>query len=1097
MRFPLRSVTVCLSLGLFLGAAQGAVAQGARMLRDPDVGRNHIVFVHANDLWLVGRDGGDALRLTSSDGAETSPAFSPDGRWIVFSGQYGGNTDVFLIPASGGEPRRLTWHPGADVVQGWTADGEILFRSGREGRPTRVARFFTVGVDGGLPVALDVPQAFHGEMSADGAWLAYQEIGYWDPEWRNYRGGQAQPVSVVSTANWERRTPPWEGERQMAPVWMDGVVYYLSERDWAANVWSWDPQTGDERQLSFHSDFDVKSLGAGYGVVVYEQGGYLHELNPTTGDTRQLVVEVARDMNWARTRWEEVPVNRLRDARLSATGKRALFEYRGDLFTVPAEEGSWRNITRSPGVADRHAVWSPEGDRIAWFNDDGGEYGLMVADQDGNNARRIDIPDPTFYFVPTWSPDGTRLAFTDTDYRVLIVDLASGDLTHVDTDRYAHPQRTMNPVWSPDSRWIAYSRRLDNQLRAIFVHDTESGDTRQLTDGMADAITPVWDAAGKYLYFLASTDYGLNTGWLDMTSYDRPVTRALYVALLQDEEASPFLPLSDEEKAEEEAAEAEEDEEDEDEDRDSHSGDSAETPEVVIDFEGIAGRIIDAPDLPLRNYQGLAEGPEGYVFVAEVIPNERGVKLHRYSIEDREPTDYLEGVLAATVSPDRKKLLYRSGSNWTIVSTSGSPPKGSDGRLSLGDMRIRVEPRAEWAQMLRDGWRFMRDFLYVDNQHGAPWNDVWDWYSAWLPDVNHRSDFNHLLDMLSGEIAVGHSYVRGGDYPDLTNPRTGLLGVDLEESNGYYRITRIYTGEDWNPGLQGPLAMPGLNVAEGDYLVAIDGRALTSPTNPFLLLEGTAGRTITVAVNDRPSTDGARQVVVEPVSSEYQLRSWAWVEHNRQKVYDMSDGRLAYVWLPNTGRGGYTYFNRMYFAQQDKQGAVIDERNNGGGSAADYFVEVLGRELTGYFNSRAGDRKPFTQPMAGLWGPKVMVINELAGSGGDLLPYLFRFKGVGPLVGTRTWGGLVGTWDTPPLIDGGRFVAPRGGFIDVNGEWAVEAEGVAPDIEVRNDPRPVIDGHDPQLEAAVQEALRLLETEAVTLLPEPPAPIRYRRPERR
>jgi tricorn protease len=390
----------------------------------------------------------------------------------------------------------------------------------------------------------------------------------------------------------------------------------------------------------------------------------------------------------------------------------------------------------------------------------------------------------------------------------------------------------------------------------------------------------------------------------------------------------------------------------------------------------------------------------------------------------------------------------------------------------------------------------MRDFLYVDNVHGAPWNDVWEWYSPWLDDVSHRSDFNHLLDMVSGEVAVGHSYVRGGDYPDLPSPRTGLLGADLEEADGFYRIARIYSGEGWTPGLTGPLSVPGMDVNEGDYLLAIDGRALRAPTNPFMLLEGTAGRTITITVNDRTSLDGARDVVVQPTSSEGQLRSWAWVEHNRRLVDEMSGGRLAYVWLPNTGRGGYAYFNRMYFAQQDKQGAVIDERNNGGGSAADYFVEVLGRELTGYFNSRAGDRKPFTQPMAGLWGPKVMIINERAGSGGDLLPYLFRFKGVGPLIGTRTWGGLVGTWDTPPLIDGGRYVAPRGGFFDVDGEWAVEGEGVAPDIEVRNDPRSMVAGRDSQLERAVQEALRLLETQAVELQAEPAAPIRWRRPGR-
>jgi tricorn protease len=1065
-------------------APQNGEAQGTRLLRDPDVGPNHIVFVHANDLWLAPRGGGDALRLTSGEGAETDPAFSPDGRSIAFTGQYGGNTDVYVIPATGGEPVRLTWHPGADVVQGWTPDGDVLFQSGRHGQPTRLWQLYTVGTGGGFPEPLAVPQAYQGEMSADGNWLAYQEIGLWDPEWRNYRGGQAQPVSVVSTRDWERVTPPWEGERQLAPVWLDGVVYYMSERDWASNVWSWNPRTGEEQQLTHHADFDVKSLGAGSGVVVYEQGGYLHELNPSTGASRQLDIRVARDLNWARRRWEDVSATGLRDARLSPTGKRALFEQRGDLFTVPVESGSWRNITSTSGVADRHAVWSPDGAQIAWFNDDGGEYGLVVADQYGNNQRRIPIADPTFYFVPEWSPDGTRLAFTDTDYRVLVMDVASGELTHVDTDRYAHPQRTMNPVWSPDSRWIAYARRLDNQLRAIFVHDTETGETRQLTDNMADAITPVWDASGKYLYFLASTNYALNTGWLDMTSYDRPVTRTLYVALLQGSEVSPFMPASDEE---EESEEGEGD----------RQGDQADPPDVVIDFDGIARRIVDAPGLPSRNYTGLMPGPEGRVFVREAVPNQQGTTLHRYTLEDRESEEFLQRVNAITVSHDRKKLLYRSGSSWTVVDAGGGPPRnGAGDRLALNGMRVQIDPRAEWSQMLRDGWRFMRDFLYVDNQHGAPWDDVWEWYSPWLEDVNHRSDFNHLLDIVSGEVAVGHSYVRGGDYPELVNPRTGLLGVDLAEDDGHYRITKIYSGEDWTPGLTGPLAVPGMDVDEGDYLLAIEGHELRPPTNPFMVLEGTAGRAITITVNDRTSMDGARTLVVEPVPNERQLRGWAWVEHNRDVVDEMSGGRLAYVYLPNTGQGGYTYFNRMYFAQQDKQGAVIDERNNGGGSAADYIVEVLDRELTGYFNSRAGDRKPFTQPMAGLFGPKVMVINERAGSGGDLLPHLFRFKEVGPLIGTRTWGGLVGTWDTPPLIDGGRFVAPRGGFIDANGEWAVEAVGVAPDIEVRNDPRPVIEGHDPQLERAVQEALRLLETQRVVLKPEPPAPVRYRRPRR-
>lgn len=1048
-----------------------------RFLRQPSVSATEIAFVHANDIWVVGRDGGNARRLTTDDGAETEPAFSPDGRWIAFTGQYGGNQDVYLVPAEGGQPQRLTWHPGADVVQGWTADGDILFRSGREAVPTRLWTFYSVSPDGGFPSKLPVHQAYQGEMSDDGSMLAYQEIGLWDPGWRNYRGGQAQPIRVVSTETLELEAPSWEGERHLDPTWMDGVVYYMSERDWASNVWAYDPSTGEDRQLTRHADFDVMSLDAGHGVVVYEQAGYLHELDPGSGDTRQLNIRAAGDQNWARSRWEDVGGNQLTNARLSPTGTRALFQHRGDIFTVPVEEGSWRNLTRTPGVADRHPVWSPDGSRIAWFNDASGEYQLVVADQDGGNARTVEIDEPTFYFVPTWSPDGTRLAFTDTHYRVLVLDVESGDLRHVDTDRYAHPQRSMNPVWSPDSRYLTYARRLDTQLRAIIVHDTQTGENHQITDGMADAIAPVWDESGDYLYFLASTNYGLNTGWLDMTSFDRPVTRALYVAILEGDGASPFLPRSDEE---------------------GEGGDSDEdaAPEAArdLDLEEMASRIVPAPNLPLRNYTALYPGPEGHVFVAEAVPLEPGTTLHRYSLEDREAMEFGTGVAFATVSDDRSKIMTRSGQSWNVNGTAGPAPGASSGRLALGGMRVRVEPQAEWAQMLRDGWRFMRDFLYVDNQHGAPWDDVWSWYSEWLPDVQHRSDFGHLLDMLSAEIAVGHSYVRGGDFPDQTNPRTGLLGADLTVEDGHYRIARIYSGESWNPNLTGPLSHPGLGVAEGDFIVAIDGEPLSAPTNPFELLEGTAGRTVVLAVNGQPTLDGARDIVVEPVGNEGQLRSWAWVEGNRRRVDELSGGRLAYVYLPNTGQGGYTYFNRMYFAQQDRQGAVIDERNNGGGSAADYIVDLMARELTGYFNSKAGDKKPWTQPMAGLFGPKVMIINERAGSGGDLMPYLFRFRGVGPLIGTKTWGGLVGTWDTPPLLDGGSFVAPRGGFFDVNGEWAVEAEGVAPDIEVHNTPREVADGRDPQLEAAVAEALRRLETEAVDFRPEPAPPVRYRRP---
>ncbi|HZD03397.1 MAG TPA: hypothetical protein VE173_00720, partial [Longimicrobiales bacterium] len=511
-------------------------------------------------------------------------------------------------------------------------------------------------------------------------------------------------------------------------------------------------------------DFDVKSLGAGDGVVVYEQAGYLHVLDPATGDSHRIEVEAAGDLTWAEPRWEEVSANQLGNAGLSPTGKRAVFEYRGEIFTVPAEKGSWRNLTRSSGVADRYPSWSPDGSKLAWFDDEGGEYGLVIADQDGGNRRRITIPDASYYYDPVWSPDGTRLAFTNTDFRVLVMDVPTGRITDVDGEAYAVPQRSLSQAWSPDSRYVSYTKRLDNLLRAVFVYDAETGETHQVTDGMADAITPVWDQSGKYLYLLASTDVALNTSWLDMTSYDRPVTRSLYLVLLEDGEASPFLPRSDEEGG----ATADEEEggggQAEQGGQGSRGGRNrpAEAPEVAIDFEGIGSRIVDAPGLPPRNYQGLVAGPEGHVFVLEPGGGgggrggggggRGGSALQRYSVEDREAEEFVTGVGAVAVSQDRKHLLYRSGSNWSIVGTDRAPGSNA-GRLALDGLRVRIEPIEEWAQMLREGWRYMRDYLYVDNTHGAPWDDVWNWYSAWLPDVGHRSDFNALLDMVSGEIS--------------------------------------------------------------------------------------------------------------------------------------------------------------------------------------------------------------------------------------------------------------------------------------------------------------------------------------------------------
>lgn len=1063
-----------------LGTAN-VMAQGTMLLRQPTISSNQIVFVYANDLWIVSKDGGDARRLTSNEGQESLPHFSPDGKWIAFTGQYDGNTDVYLIPVEGGQPQRLTWHPGVDNVTGWTPDGEnVLFASGRESVPTRESKIYKISKKGGMEEALEIPRAVAGEISEDGKYMAYQQIGFWDPEWRNYRGGQAKPIWIVDLKTLAlKQTPQTDNERHTDPVWLNNIVYFLSERDYANNVWSFNPTNNELKQLTFHSDFDVKSLDAGGGQIVYEQGGYLHVLNISNGQSKKLVINVRGDFHWARERWEEVKPANLINASLSPTGQRALFEYRGEIFTAPKEKGDWRNISNNPAAADRYPVWSPDGKKIAWFSDASGEYQLMIGDQEGlEKPKAITLPNPTFFFRPAWSPDGKYVAFTDTDYNLWSVDVLSGVSKKVDTERYAHPNRSLNPVWSPDSKWIAYARLEDNHYKTIKVYNVETGQSLQLTDDMADAISPVWDANGKYLYFLASTNFGLNTGWLDMSSFDRPITRALYVIVLNKDDASPLAPRSDEEKEKPK----------------EEKKDDKVAPVVKIDVEGLSNRIL-AVDVPLRNYTGLLPGPDGYVFYTEAVVNQQGMTLHRYNFKDRKTESFLSPVNDGSVSHDRKSILYRSNATWGILGTTDSNKKTGDGKLeSIASLKVKVTPMEEWKQIFREGWRYQRDFLYVNNAHGAPWNDVYKWYNPWIDHVRHRSDLNYVVDILGGEIAVGHSYTSGGDFPVVENIPVGLLGADYEVDKSYYRFAKTYLGESWNPDLKAPLREPGINVSAGDYLLEVNGQAVTSSTNLYTYFEATANRQIKIRVNNKPSLEGSRVVTVVPVDNENQLRTMDWVEGNRRKVDELSKGQLAYVYIPNTGNPGYTYFNRYYFAQQDKKGAIIDERNNGGGSAADYMVDIMARELHGYFNSKAGDHRPFLTPNAGIFGPKVMLINERAGSGGDLLPYLFNKMKIGPLVGTKTWGGLVGTWDTPNFIDGGRMVAPRGGFYDVKGEWAVEGVGISPDTEVQQNPADVVKGRDPQLERAVEEALKLMKTQTVEIKPEPAAPNKYKRP---
>ncbi|MFN2572579.1 MAG: PDZ domain-containing protein [Gemmatimonadales bacterium] len=1062
-------------------------AQGTRLLRQPTVSQTQIAFAYAGDIWIVGREGGDARRLTSFPGTESSPHFSPDGKQIAFTMQYGANYDVYVIDASGGTPRRLTWHPGPDVARGWTPDGRrVLFSSPRVHAPAvGVHQLWTVASNGGVPERLPLPDALRGSYSPDGQRLAYEKVTRWDVEWRNYRGGQTHPITIYNVGTQAVDTLPSPGSLDLWPAWMGDAIYFISDRDWAGNVWKYDVTSKQVTQLTHFKDYDVKTMDAAAGAIVYEQAGYLHLLDPASAADRQLAITCLGDRPWAEPRWvDAAPL--IESASLSPSGARALFSARGEVFSVPAQKGDARNLTRSPGAADRTPVWSPDGKQVAWFSDASGEYRLMIGTQEGlTPPREIKFEHPTFFHTADWSPDGKYIAVTDEGLNMLLVEVATGKVTRIDGDTYAHPERTFEPAWSPDSRWLAYAKRLPSQFHVVMGYSMADKKSYQLTDGLSDAISPAWDASGKYLYFLASTDFGLSSGWLDLSSYDRHLRRGAYLMVLAADTPSPLLPESDEEARDTTPAV--------DTTKAKGRADTAKAAvHVRIDRGGLSQRVL-ALGVPVRSYTALATAEAGIVFLSEAVENQDGVTLHRYDLKKRKAESFVTGVARFSISGDGKKLLYQSGDNWMITGTEETPKPG-DGKIAV-NLQMRLDPRAEWRQIFREAWRYERDYLYVPNHHGADWDKVYAMYEPLLADLGHRSDLTYLLDMLGGELTLGHTFTGGGDTPRIDTVKVGMLGVDFSVENGRYRLTRIFSGENWNPNLRAPLSAPGVKARTGDYLIAVNGTDLKPPTSPYAALEGTANRQTVLLLNDKPTPDGAWSVTVVPVEDENDLRTRAWVEGNRRLVDSLSHGKLAYVWLPNTADQGYEYFNRYYFAQQDRQGVILDERFNGGGYIADYFVDILGRQLRGYFNNPVGERRPWTEPLTGIFGPKVMLINEYAGSGGDMLPFMFKEMKLGPLVGTRTWGGLVGIWDVPGLIDGGYITAPRGGFFNVAGQWDVENAGITPDIPVAQTPATVAQGHDPQLERAVAEAMRMLEANPVILKPEPAPPVRVRRPQ--
>ena len=1099
-------VFVCCLLFLFLLTCLAhAQNEHPLLLRRPSVSKTQIVFNYADDLWIVSREGGDARRLTSGIGIETAPRFSPDGSLVAFSGEYEGNFDVYVVPATGGEPKRLTFHPEPDDVMGWTPDGKsILFASPRATFYHLADQIYTVPAAGGFPTELPLPIAEASSFSPDGTHIAYVPHPQWQAAWKRYHGGQTTPIWIANLKDSSVEKIPRENSNDSNPMWVGDTIYFLSDRNGPVSLFAYDTKTKQVSEAVHSDGLDFKSASAGPGAIVIEQFGAIKLYDLATHQVKTVNIRVTGDFDTIRPHFAKVDPKRIINFGISPTGARALFEAWGEIYTVPTDKGDIRNLTNSPAVADRDPAWSPDGKSVAYFSDQPGEYELQIRGQNGlGEVKHISLgKPPSFFYTPAWSPDSKKIAYSDKRLNLWYVDVDKGTPKLVDRDTFGGfgiVQFSQN--WAPDSQWIAYTKQLPSHMHAIFVYSLEQGKSYQVTDGMSDALFPSFDKNGKYLYFAASTDAALTLSGLDMTSDAHPVTRSVYVAVLRKDLPSPLAPESDEEKPKDEKkSDADKDKDKDDKSADANAKDKdkdkdkKEEPVVVkIDFEGIGQRILALP-IPAKNYLNMVAGKSGVLFLGEgpmVVGNgdDTPLTIQKFDLSKRKVDKFLDDVNDYTVCFDGIKLLYRKGEQWATADADdppGGPPKPGFGPLKLDTMEVYVEPKAMWKQIYEETWRIERDFFYDPHFHGLDLDKVKAKYEPYLAGIASRSELTYLFDEALGEMTVGHMFVGGGDTPEPKPVKGGLLGADYTRENGRYRVARVYDGENWNPELQAPLTQPGVNVKPGEYILAVNGRDLHASDNIYSFFEETAGKQVVLKVGPSPDEKGSREVTVVPVESEMNLRRYAWIEGNRRKVDEMTGGRVAYVYLPNTTGDGFDNFNRYFFAQVGKEAVIIDERFNEGGQLADYIIDYLRRPLMSKVVTREG--QTWSSPTEAIYGPKVMIINEMAGSGGDALPWYFRKAGLGPLVGKRTWGGLVGIGGYPELIDGGRVTAPRAAIYGLKGEWEVENHGISPDYDVDLDPAAMREGHDPQLEKAVQVVMQLLKEHPLPQYKVPPYP---------
>jgi len=1065
-----------------------------RLIHSPAIGPDKIAFIYAEDLWIADKDGANPRRLTIDEGIESNPVFSPDGSLIAFNAEYDGNIDVFVVPSEGGVPKRLTWHPSWDFVRDFTPDGKkILFNSQRTNYTGRHAKLYTIDVNGGQPTELPIPTAFNGTISSDGKYIAYNPIFLAFTQWKNYRGGTQSRIWIydVDTQEVIEIPKPEAGANDANPQWIGQKVYFRSDRFGEFNIFSFDLTSKEVQQLTNYEDFPVFSFSTGGNDLIYEQAGYLHLLEISTGNSEKLSIGIATDLLEMRSRFVSGD-QYIRSAAISPSGARAVFDFRGDIVTVPAKKGDISNVTGTQDVHEKFPAWSPDGKYISYFSDASGEYVLHLQNMKDGNVKILSLPGTGFYAYIHWSPDSKKLCFVDNGRNLYVADISKERISTITNDKLYYPGafRDLFGSWSHDSKWISYTIVTETNFEQAFAYSIDQNKSYPISDGFSNVTDPVFDPSGKYLYMLASTDAGPVINWFDQSNQDMEMSYSIYLVTLQKDLLSPLAKENDTEEIKETETESEEkkdkkkDEEEKDEEKD-------EEESLTIDWEGLQQRIISLP-VSKGMYSNLTCPTEGKLYYLKDSPERRysdPQALMMFDLEEREEKEILKAN-GFFVSADGKKMLFLKGSSWSITDTGKKP---EDGNLNTRAIKIKIDPVKEWPNIFEEAWRVNRDYFYDPGMHGLDWNATKEKYKIFLPDVVCRSDLYRIMQWMFSEIAVGHHgfYSRGDRRRSPDRVSGGLLGADYKVSNNRYQFTKIYGGLNWTPDLRSPLTEPGVDVNVEDYLLAVDGEQITTNQNFHSFFENKSGKIVVLTVGPNADGEDSREVKVVPISSERSLRNRDWVEGNIKKVDEATNGQVAYVYVPNTAGSGHEYFKRYFFPQVNKKAVIIDERHNGGGQLADYYIDMLKKPYQSSWNFRYGN--DLNAPSASIQGPKVMIIDETAGSGGDYLPWMFRKFGLGKLVGKTTWGGLVGVLGYPEFIDGGVVSAPNVAFFNEDG-FRIENEGIAPDIEVEQWPKEVNQGSDPQLEKAIEIVLKELKENPPTYPERPDHPVRVRNP---